>query len=242
MRKTLVTGVCLAALLSAGAALADAAMDQVRERVQQLVPDGTPSYIGATGVGDLYEVRYGVQTFYISADGRFAIQGELVELETMENLTAVSRAQGRLELLAELPTEGMVTYPASGEHRHTITVFTDVDCPYCRRLHEEVPELNANGVEVRYLMFPRAGEGSATYTKMVNVWCADDKRAAMDRVKDGETIESRQCEVPAEAHVAAGQLMGVNGTPAMLLESGDLVPGYRPADEINRLLEQLVRR
>lgn len=217
----------------------DATIETLRERLKVLVPDSEPSGLGKTDVGDLYEVRYGAQVFYMSADGRYALQGELVELDTLRNLTSASRASGRLEILKQIDESGMVSFMPEGPVNHTITVFTDVDCPYCRRLHEEVTELNERGIAVRYLMYPRAGEGSETFVKMVGIWCSDDPQKAMTEVKDGQTVEPGDCETPVQQHMSAGQMMGVNGTPSILLESGDMIAGYRSAADIADMIDHL---
>ncbi|MBK1673855.1 disulfide bond formation protein DsbC [Ectothiorhodospira shaposhnikovii] len=214
-------------------------LSQLKERVSLLVPNAEPSSIQETPVKGLYEVRYGAQLFYISADGQYVLDGELVELDTRRSLTAASRSLGRREMLTEMDESGMVVYAPKGRTEHVITVFTDVDCPYCRRLHEEVPALTEQGVKVRYAMFPRSGEGSPTFRKMVGIWCADDRAKAMDQVKDGKNVEEKTCETPVMEHVIMGQMMGVNGTPAILLESGDLIPGYRPAGDIMEMIRHV---
>ncbi|WP_090202565.1 DsbC family protein [Ectothiorhodospira magna] len=228
----------LTALLAAPAvAAADAqVLQHLKERVSILVPSVEPDSIRETPIKGLYEVRYGAQLFYISRDGDYVVDGELVELDSRRSLTAVARSEGRREMLAGMDQAGMVVYPPKGDTQHVITIFTDVDCPYCRRLHEEVPALNAQGVEVRYLMFPRTGEGSATFRKMVSIWCADDRASAMNQVKQGQSIETKTCETPVRDHVIMGQMMGINGTPAILLDSGDLVPGYRTADDLMEMI------
>ena len=117
-----------------------------------------------------------------------------------------------------------------------ITVFTDIDCGYCRKLHQEVPELNRLGIEVRYLAYPRAGLESESYDKIVSAWCADDQRLALTRAKTGKKIESRDCKNPVAQHFALGGAVGVTGTPSIIFEDGRLLPGYLPAE---RLAQQL---
>ncbi|MCG5515802.1 MULTISPECIES: DsbC family protein [unclassified Ectothiorhodospira] len=212
---------------------------ELRERIETLAPNAQVSNVSETPIENLYEVRFGAQIFYMSGDGRYVLEGEMVELDTRQNLTASARSQGRQEILKDLSEDSMVVFPAEGEARHAITVFTDVDCPYCRRLHDEVADLNEQGVTVRYLMFPRAGEGSETYEKMVSIWCADDRAQAMDQAKSGDSINRDACETPVREHLRAGQMMGVNGTPAIVLESGDMIPGYRPAGEIVQLIQHV---
>ncbi|TVQ69445.1 MAG: DsbC family protein [Chromatiaceae bacterium] len=212
---------------------------ELRERIEALVPNAQASSIRETPIQGLYEVRFGAQVLYMSGDGQYVLEGDLVELDSRQSLTASARSEGRQEILGGVSEASMVVYPAEGESRHTITVFTDVDCPYCRRLHDEVAELNKDGITVRYLMFPRSGEGTPTYEKMVSIWCSDDRAQAMDRVKAGRSIGENECETPVREHLRAGQMMGVNGTPAILLETGDMIPGYRPAGEIAQMIEHV---
>jgi thiol:disulfide interchange protein DsbC len=124
-------------------------------------------------------------------------------------------------------------FPAEGERRAFVSVFTDVDCFYCQKLHQEVPELNRRGVEVRYLAYPRAGVGSDSYRKIASAWCASDKLTAMTRLKNRETIPDNVCPGnPVADQFLLGQKVGVTGTPALVLESGQLLPGFMPADAL----------
>jgi len=127
---------------------------------------------------------------------------------------------------------------APKDYKYTVTVFTDIDCGYCRKLHAEIDQYNAKGIRVRYLMFPRAGVGSPSYQKAVNVWCADDRNQALTRSKAGETLEEKQCKNPVADEYALGQMVGVTGTPAIFLADGELVPGYVPADRMESILKE----
>jgi thiol:disulfide interchange protein DsbC len=127
---------------------------------------------------------------------------------------------------------------APEKYQHTVTIFTDIDCGYCRKLHAEVSKYNDLGIRVRYLMFPRAGQGSLAYRKAVSVLCASDRNTAMTRAKAGEEIEMKECDNPVDREMALGQEVGVTGTPAIFLESGDLIPGYVPADRMAAILEK----
>ena len=122
--------------------------------------------------------------------------------------------------------------------KHTVTVFTDVDCPYCARMHQQMADYNGLGIEVRYAAFPRAGVSSPTYDKMVSVWCAADQRTAMTDAKMGTSIEMLSCDNPVREHYETGQRIGVTGTPAIILESGEIVPGYVPPQELARRLDE----
>ncbi|MFP4682537.1 MAG: DsbC family protein [Ectothiorhodospira sp.] len=229
--------ICLILFPAAASADSDT-LKSLRERMAELIPDTEPSDIRETPVPGLYAVRYGAQLFYITGDGEYVLEGSMVEVDTGRNLTEASRAVGRREMLAQVDEGDMVIYPAEGDKQHEITVFTDVECPHCQRLHGEVEALNAAGVTVRYLMFPRSGEGSPGFEKMTRVWCAEDPAAAMDRAKAGKDLKAAECDTPVREHMTLGQRMGVRGTPAIVLESGEMLPGYRPADRIIEALEQ----
>jgi thiol:disulfide interchange protein DsbC len=127
---------------------------------------------------------------------------------------------------------------APKETRSTITVFTDVDCPYCARLHQDVPELNRNGIKVRYLLYPRAGEGSKTYRRSVAVWCAPDRIKAVGIAKNGGQLEMRTCANPVDDHYRLGERLGISGTPTIFLENGKKIPGYVPASQLIAIVRE----
>jgi len=129
----------------------------------------------------------------------------------------------------------MVVYPAIGQTKSHITVFTDTTCPYCHKLHAEVPELNRLGIEVRYVAFPRQGLGSPGDEQLQAVWCSKDRRASMDKMVAGETIKAPKCANPVTRQFELGQSIGVSGTPAIVLENGQMIPGYQPAPQVAKL-------
>lgn len=131
----------------------------------------------------------------------------------------------------------MIVY-APKQVKHTVTIFTDIDCPYCRKLHKEMQSYLDAGIEVRYLAFPRAGAGSESYKKAVSVWCAKNREEAMTRAKRGETVKSESCKHPVDRHLALVQRLGVNATPTIFLENGRRIPGYVPAQRLLQILEQ----
>lgn len=186
-----------------------------------------------------YEVILGSDVFYLSEDGKYLMVGDVRDTYSGQNLTDATRNNLRKTALETMPEEKMVVFAPEGETRYTVNIFTDVDCPYCVKLHEEVPKLNEAGVKVRYLAYPRAGQGSKTYNTMVSVWCADDQQQAMTDAKARQAIEAKQCENPVQDQFILGQAMGVTGTPALILTDGELVPGYVPAE---RLLAYLDRK
>lgn len=177
-------------------------------------------------------VLEGGTTLYADREAKHFFAGDLyfVQPTGFVNATERARTGDRKRLLDELDESEMLVFaPPSEKIKATITVFTDIDCGYCRKLHQEVPELNRLGIAVRYLAYPRAGIGSPSYDKIVSAWCADNPNIAMTKAKSGQEIETRTCANPVAAQYALGDQFGVNGTPAVIFEDGTLQPGYLPA-------------
>lgn len=217
-------------------ASADADTDRVREKVSARLPSVVIKTITATPVPGLFEVAHSRGVAYVSTDGRYLLTGKLIDLETREDLTEKTLAGQRLNALDTVPESRMIVFEASAEPRHTISTFTDIDCPYCRKMHREMAQMNADGIRVRYLLYPRAGFPSVSYDKAVSVWCAPDRQAAMTRAKAGEMPDKRDCENPVEEHMALAQRLGLTGTPFTITDTGRVITGYMPAD---RLIESL---
>ncbi len=228
-------GLVLWSLLAA-AAEEEAPPLGVLQGVMKLSPGIAPSRIVPSPIPGLYEVTLGPHVVYMSEDGRHVVRGDLIEIESGENLTEVSRSAARLAALGQLDEADMVVF-APEETKHTITVFTDVDCPYCAKLHRDVPKLTAQGVKVRYLAFPRAGLSSGTYNKMVSIWCADDQRQAMTDAKSRRPVEARECPNPVAEQYSLGRRLGIRGTPTIFLESGQMIPGYVPAERLVQMMK-----
>jgi thiol:disulfide interchange protein DsbC len=232
--STLAIG-CLA--LSAGAAepAADPApeLDPVNVIASRL-PGVDRSAIKPTAIPGIYEVSHGTYFAYVSADGRYMLRGDLIDLETDVNLTEARRNSARAEQLASLGEDNMIIFgPSKKDAKHEITVFTDIDCGYCRKLHSEMAQLNELGVRVRYVFFPRGGPGSQSWKKAEDVWCADDRNSALTAAKAGQTIESKACgTTPVSEEWELGQQFGVRGTPAIITSDGALIAGYLPASQL----------
>lgn len=228
---------CCTALAWAGEA---EDIENIRQRLEQLVPE-EPSSIRPSAMPGLYEVLFGAEVLYLSGDGRYGLQGDLMDLEAGKNLSEAARTGARRQVLGKLDESEMIVFsPASP--RHTVTVFTDVDCGYCRKMHAEMDQLNGYGIAVRYLMFPRDGIGSASYKKSVSVWCAPDQKAAITLAKAGEEVAEASCENPVQSQWLLGQQMGVTGTPALFTEEGVLIRGYRPAKNLAAMLDQMAEK
>ncbi len=195
-----------------------------------------PDQITESKIPNVYQVMYGTEVVYVSADGKYFIAGDMINMDTRENVTNLAKSGIRKTLLDKQDNKPIV-FKAKDE-KHVLTVFTDIDCPYCAKLHREVPQLNEKGITVKYLMFPRAGIGSSSYKKAVNVWCNDDQKQALTDAKARKTVEEKNCDNPIKAQYNLGQEIGVTGTPALVTSSGRLIPGYMPADRLAAMLEK----
>lgn len=214
-----------------GAELVTADEAAIRQNISKLLPDMALEKVVASPIAGLYEVTVGPRIFYVSSDGRYLLQGNILDLNTREDLTEAKLAQAKKAALGKLSESQMIVF--APEHpKHAITVFTDIDCGYCRKLHKEIDSYLQEGIKVRYVFFPRAGIGSPSYDKTVSVWCATDRKQALTDAKAGKDIPERKCDNPVKDHMKLGELMGVNGTPAIVLEDGRLLPGYVPADRL----------
>ncbi len=180
-------------------------------------------------IDGLYEVVSGPDVGYVSKDGRFYVDGDVFDMTSRHNLTEDRRKAGRLALLAGVDDADAIVFSPTGPVRHTLTVFTDIDCTYCRRLHQEIAEFNRLGIRVRYLMFPRNGPDTDAWRKAESVWCSPDRRDALTRAKRGEKLKAGRCDTPIAAQYELGRKLGVQGTPGIFTDSGEYLAGYMPA-------------
>jgi thiol:disulfide interchange protein DsbC len=229
-------------LLNATVSLAEAAADQavadrIRSSLAVFAPNVQPDSITATPVPGLYEVMFGPRLIYMSSDGRYLMQGNLIDLEGREDLTEPRVAAAKMRAVEAIGEDKMLTFGAA-DAPHTITVFTDIDCGYCRKLHSEMDQLNHDGIRVRYLLYPRAGKDSPSYVEAVSAWCADDPLTALTLAKKGQAIPEKTCDHPVDEHLALGHMMGIQGTPSILLDGGETLPGYVPAKRLKAMLEE----
>jgi thiol:disulfide interchange protein DsbC len=229
----------LLALLVTGAASAEEQFQAVRDAMKQLVPDIRIDSVRAAPINGFAEVLLGAQLIYVSVDGKYIVDGQLIEVATRKNLTESSKGEVRRKMIEAVPQDERLVFPANGERKYTVTIFTDIDCGYCRRLHAQMAEYNDLGIEIDYLFFPRAGLGSNSFTKAVSVWCADDKNMALTDAKAGTDPLPQDCPNPVESHYQLGREIGVTGTPAMLAEDGTLIPGYVPPATLMLKLDTL---
>jgi len=227
------------ALLVLGASSASASPEKtIRDALGKIIPGVAIDSVAPSPVSGLYEVMIGTQLMYVTSDGRFFLDGRIVDLKTREDLTEPRLAEARKRLVDAVGESQMVVFGPE-KAKHTVTVFTDIECGYCRKLHGEIDQYAKEGIRVRYLFYPRAGQGSPAYAEAVSVWCAGDagaQRDAMTAAKAGKTIPVKTCANPVDAHMDLGRELGLRGTPAILTESGEMIPGYV---EAKRLAAQL---
>ena len=213
--------------------------DRLVQKLKTLRPDIPIERVSETPIPDIYALELaGGTVFYGTADGRYLFAGDLYELreDDLVNLAEAGRTEKRRELLESVPRKDMVIFSPAGPVKAAISVFTDVDCGYCQKLHLEVPQLNEMGIEVRYLAYPRAGIGSNSYDKIVSAWCAKDPNSALTKLKARQEIPQVTCANPVAGQFELGREMGVAGTPAIVLEDGSMLPGYMPAEQLAKAL------
>jgi thiol:disulfide interchange protein DsbC len=211
--------------------------DTVRNAMKKVLPDVTVDEITPAPMAGISEVLIGTKLFYVTNDGKYIFDGTLIELATRTDLSEQRLTSVRHALMDKVSEKDMIIFPAS-KPRHTLTVFTDIDCGYCRKLHNEIKKYNAEGITIRYMLFPRSGPDTPSYYKAVSVWCNDDRRNALTRAKAGEDVPRANCENPVKANLDLGHQLGVSGTPALLLEDGQLLPGYVPAKKLAQVLDE----
>ncbi len=234
-----ITAALLLSLATATPVAAGETEDAIAEKFNNALPGMRVISVQKSEAKGLYEVETNKGgTVYTTEDGVYLLTGDLLKVTEngIANVSEQKRAEVRKKTLEQFGEDGIISYPATGEEKAVVDVFTDIDCPYCRKLHDEVPQLNDYGITVNYYGFPRSGPGTPSFRKYISVWCADDQQAAMDAAKSGESVEQKTCENPVESQFRLGGQLGVTGTPAILLEDGNMVRGYVPARNLAEAL------
>jgi thiol:disulfide interchange protein DsbC len=229
-------GVLLAVALTVEAAEVD--YSNVEERIRTLAPQAASIAISETPIENLLMVQIGGDIVYATADGKYLVQGRVIDMDTREDLTEGAKSEVRRELLATADTKTQITF-APEEPKYDLTVFTDIDCGYCRKLHAQMDEYNQQGIAIHYMAFPRAGVGSHSFEKAVSVWCASDQRNALTQAKLGAEPDPLQCDNPIEEQYKLGVELGVSGTPSLLTAEGTMIPGYVPPEQLRARLDQM---
>ncbi len=212
----------------------------IKRALESSRPDVKIGSIAPSEISGLYAVQIeGGPLVYATPDGKYFVLGDLFQVQPkgFVNLAEQRRNGDRAKEMAAVKLSDMIVFKAKGPTKAVVSVFTDIDCGYCQKLHSEVPQLNQMGIEVRYLAYPRAGIGSESYQKLVTAWCAKDPRATLTRYKNRENVPISTCASnPVSAQFELGDRIGVNGTPALVTAKGELIPGYMPAAELAQRL------
>jgi thiol:disulfide interchange protein DsbC len=240
IRSLLLSAVVLCAAVASAAAPAPDAADP-RVALLKLLPAGSKlEDLKLSPIAGVYEYALGAEIKYLTADGRYFIDGDLYDLKSRENLTEQVRTQVRSSLISGVPESEMVIFSPSAP-KYTITVFTDVDCQYCRKLHGDMAELNRLGVRVRYMFFPRSGPNTESWRKAEVVWCSANRNDALTRAKTGAALDmNKTCGAnPVKREYELAQSIGVHGTPAIVTENGNFIGGYLPPKELLQEIKDL---
>ena len=229
--KFVVLSMAMAAIISTNA-VSDEAFDRVHDALTSVLPQNLPlNSVIESQISGVYEASIGNQIYYVFEKDGFLIIGDAIDVRSGASLSDKKVEQSVYGVVNSTPPSEMVVFAAADPKRQ-ITVFTDIDCGYCRRFHQEVPQLTAAGMEVRYMAFPRAGVESESYNKIVNVWCSDDPQKAMTDAKSGVILPAASCTNPVADQYRQGVQAGISGTPTLMLDDGTLIGGYVPADEL----------
>jgi thiol:disulfide interchange protein DsbC len=229
----------LGSLLSAPLLAQDASDEEkLRQALLERMPDLVVDSISETVLPGIFELVSESQVYYLSPDGKFMLDGSIIDLENRVNISDQRRGELQLSLISEMPEDQMVVFNnESNDAERWITVFTDSDCGFCQKLHREIDDITDAGIRVRYLLFPRAGMESASFRELQSVWCSDDQQQAMTVAKSGGTVDSAVCSNPIQSHMELANRVGLRGTPLIYLDDGTKIPGYRPAAELVRMIE-----
>jgi thiol:disulfide interchange protein DsbC len=211
-----------------------------RAALVKLLPAGTKvDDLAPSPIPGVYQFVQGAEVSYLTADGKYYLDGNVYDMATRANLTEVLRARARVALIDAVPESQMLIFSPKNP-LYTITVFTDVDCQYCRKLHSDMQELNRLGVRVRYMFYPRTGPNTESWRKAEVVWCSADRNDALTRAKAGAQLDmNKTCPTPVAREYALGQNIGLRGTPGIVTESGDFISGYMPPKELLQAIKQL---
>lgn len=227
---------CLFCIAFSFPAVADEqGMKRVKAEIVRSFPELATATIKPAPVPGLYEIEFDAKIFYTTENGKYLFMGDFVEVGSRHNVTEAQRATIRMRMLDNVGEENMIVMgPAKA--KRTLTVFTDVDCPYCAKFHLDASALTREGVKVRYLFYPREGLKSESYRKSVAVWCAADRVKAIGIAKTGGKLDMKTCPNPVEKHFQLGAQLEIRGTPTIFIDDGKMIPGYVPASRLLSLL------
>ncbi|MCY4270065.1 MAG: DsbC family protein [Gammaproteobacteria bacterium] len=218
--------------------------ESLRDRLNQSIVAASGNQleilnIKPTPIATIYEVELNTgELLYSDASGQYLFAGDMYRAtpDGLLNLSAATRQQAVLRKLADVPDGETIIFEPEGEVKATVSVFTDVDCGYCRQLHGEREQMLDYGIRLRYLAYPRGGENAESYDKMISVWCSDDRHRSLTQAKNGQNLPERDCDSPVLAHYKLGNELGIQGTPALIFPDGRLIPGYLEAPRMAAML------
>lgn len=221
----------LGAVTGTAAAADKAAEKTVMDAIHTLVPNAKIDSVEKSELDGFYTVVTGGQVIYVSDDGKYLMQGSLFDLASRTDLTAARMDTVRKAELAKVPDSERIIF-APENPKYTVSVFTDIDCGYCRKLHSHIAEFNKEGIAVEYLFFPRTGLGTPSYHKAVSVWCADKPKKAFTEAKLGAQPAEAKCDNPVASEFSLGQRLGVTGTPTIIASNGAIIGGYLTPEQM----------
>ena len=220
------------------AAVASSPATAARAAMAKIAPNATPERIANAPIEGFQQMVVDGRVVYASNDGKYLIQGSILDVDQRRDLTEAALAGVREEQLAQIPSADRIVFAPSNS-KYTVTVFTDVECGYCRKFHEQIAAYNALGIAVEYVAFPRSGIGTPDYDKMVAVWCSSDRKAALTAAKSGTPIATATCpDSPVAREYEAGRKSGLMGTPMIVAKDGTQLGGYLPPDELKAALDR----
>ena len=220
-------------LMASGYAIAaesadDKALEAVRAKIDAMFDEIGPEDVDVSPVDGWYTVHKGSIVAYVSEDGRYLLQGDMIDLDNQVNLSEQARNEGRRDVMSSVTDDQAIMF-SPADVKYSITVFTDVDCTYCRKLHSQIDEYLAAGIEIRYMLYPRGGPASSSWKTSEEVWCARDRNKALTAAKQDRNFETNKCDASTiTKHYMLGQNVGLTGTPAIVFEDGTLLSGYLP--------------
>ena len=221
-----------------GLVLSDVNADEaaIRQAMTKSMPSVKVDSVKPAVVKGLFEVVVGANIYYVSEDGKYLLQGRLVDVAARKDLTEAKLNVTRKLAIEKMGQANMIVFKPKIT-KYTVTIFTDIDCGYCRKLHSEIDKYLAQGITIQYLFFPRAGKGSDSYNKAVSVWCAEDRNVALTAAKKDQKLPEKTCDNPIDEHMQLAAEFDVKGTPMIISENGNVYPGYLPAKQLVEALE-----
>lgn len=223
-------------LLSLAFSTAHADEDTVKKAIAKSMPAMKIDSIKPALIKGMYEISVGANVFYVSEDGKYLIEGHLIDIVARKDLTEGRLNESHVNAIKKLGTDNMIIFKPK-INKYTVSVFTDLDCGYCRKLHSEIDSYMAEGITIQYIFFPRAGKDSESYKKAVSVWCADDRKAAFTAAKKGEAVKEKTCKNSVDEQMQLGASFQIEGTPAIVTAKGQVYPGYLPAKKLAEILK-----